>query len=518
VFPFATYNIEDKHHQKNCSPTETTMKKTITLFLFLLMPAILLAQTGVSISLQLQGEVIRTMGSLSPGTRVVLGGITNHSVQGPYANILHANGTEQVEIGQVLRYFKFEPRNLEEFWSVKSLENNVYSNLTKYGYQYNLRSDMETEVFDYYQYLESNDLFIHDNYLEHYIQTLALELFSGTLSDGRTGAFSVKIVKDISPNASVYTNGSLLINSGLLSLIESEEELVAVLAHELAHFVLDHSIININAAMRRQLRGEFWAALATGVAAVADIYQGSRNPYHNTGELTGATAVVSLAVADMITERMGMKFTRAQETDADKVAAELLAFTGRNPDALSSVLFKLREFHTGVGNYMALQGRSHPSVNERIAALGNPGNYKSTGYDARISFVNTFNARQFLLTKNFKSAGDLARRNITAGVAVEDDFLVLAAINLATSNDDQSNREALQYINTAKALNIYPPVGIYKQEALVMFRLGYNGDAEEILKTYLEKLFEQELISGSTQHLSREIEWTTKMIARARFL
>jgi beta-barrel assembly-enhancing protease len=493
------------------------MKKKIIVLLLLCFPVLVLAQTGISFSVKPEGEVIREVNALFPGTRVIIVGINNHPTLGAYANVIYADGVQNVDLN-LLNRIRFEPRNLEEFWIVKALQYDVYKNIVKHGNQYNLRKEIEKEVMDYIQYLESNDLLIYDSYLESYIQALALRLLPGTLGDGRTGSFNVKIVKDLEPNASVYTNGTVLINSGLLSMIESEEELVAVLAHELAHFALDHSVININTAVRRQLRAEFWSALVTGVAAVTDIYQGARNPYHNTGELTWATAVVSSVVANRITERMGMKFSRQQEVEADKVAAELLAFTGYSSDALSAVLSKLKEFHFSTGNYQALQGRSHPSVQQRLASLGNPGEYKNPAFDARIAFVNTFNAKQYFAIKNYQAAGDLARRNIDAGVAVEDDFMVLAAINMILYNDEDKNQEALDYISIAKSLNIYPPVNLFKQEALILFRMGYNGDAEEVLKTYLEKLLEQEAMGGYSQYLSREIEWATKMVARARFL
>jgi beta-barrel assembly-enhancing protease len=496
------------------------MKRSITIALIIILfPLFSFGQSGISIPLKLEGEVTRIINNLPVGTIVTLVGIVTPPFGGPaYASIVHKAGMEQINLEQLDR-IDFNAVNLDDFWIIKALENDVYASMVKYGFQYDLRTEMETDMDDYITYLENNDLILHDSYLENYMHSLALRIFPGRLTDGRSGGFSVKIIKDTNPNASVYSNGTMLISSGLLSLVESEEELIAVLAHEIAHFVLDHSVINRNAAIRRQKRAEFWADVLIGVAAVADNYESQRNPYHIRGELTWSVAVISTAIADMVTEHMGMKFSREQEIVADKVAAEVISFVGMNPDAFSSVLIKLKELHSSTGNVQALQGGSHPNVQERISRLGlKPGEYKSTLYDARFSVVNSFNAKQFLLTKNYESAKLLAYRNIDAGVAVEDDYLVLAAINMALYDDDQRNREALQYITTAKSLNIYPPLLMFKQEALVLFRLGRNSDAEESLKIYSEGLLEQQRFGGYSQFLANEIEWTTKMIARARLL
>ena len=47
-------------------------------------------------------------------------------------------------------------------------------------------------------------------------------------------------------NVYMYSNGTMVIHTGLLSALHTEDELVAILSHEIAHFVLDHSVQNVN--------------------------------------------------------------------------------------------------------------------------------------------------------------------------------------------------------------------------------------------------------------------------------
>ncbi len=55
-------------------------------------------------------------------------------------------------------------------------------------------------------------------------------------------------------------NGTIMLSIGLLSIIDSEEELVSILAHEVAHFV-DHYVMNIIKQQEREKRAAFWAVV-----------------------------------------------------------------------------------------------------------------------------------------------------------------------------------------------------------------------------------------------------------------
>ena len=56
-------------------------------------------------------------------------------------------------------------------------------------------------------------------------------------------------------------NGSMVISTGLLCTLDSEDELAAVIACELGHFVLDHQVNNIYRAERRAKRAAFCRCL-----------------------------------------------------------------------------------------------------------------------------------------------------------------------------------------------------------------------------------------------------------------
>ena len=359
--------------------------------------------------------------------------------------------------------------------------------------------------------------------MESYLYSLVYRLYPSSLEDGRPGILNVKIVKDFNPNAYVFSNGSLFITTGLLSTINSEEELIGVLAHEVSHFVLDHSVININKASQRQKNAEFWATFATIAAAAGETYIMTKNSYYQPGAITIGTAVLAQNIANSVLDRMGLKYTREQEMEADKCAVELMKYIGVNPLALSSALNKIKSYCVLTGNYLALSGEgTHPAMDERIKEIGNPTLFNDIQYDRKISFINTFNAVAELDNQHFTTCIKLAKRNIDTNVATEDDYLLTAIATLSMFDNEQKNLEALNLINTAKSLKIYPSINITKEEVIALIRLKRLPEAKLSLQKYKEELDKEKLNlnkientrdwTATNNYIIKEYEWTVKMI------
>ena len=158
-------------------------------------------------------------------------------------------------------------------------------NLLSKGLQYELRNESNNEAIEYINTLNKYNRFFEDEYFEDYMYTLINKIHKGILNDERPGNIYLKILKDPEPNAFALTNGCIVVTTGLLSTIQSEDELIGILAHEIAHFALDHQIINYNKEQDRKKRAEFWATFATVAAASADVYLSINNDNHIPGVL-----------------------------------------------------------------------------------------------------------------------------------------------------------------------------------------------------------------------------------------
>jgi hypothetical protein len=171
--------------------------------------------------------------------------------EGSYPNtFVYATNTDgnQISFDQSkIDLFEFkEIDKIEKVWDKHLLKVGTYSNLFTKGYQYDLRNELNIDASEYINSLSNNDRFFDDSYFEDYIYSLVNKIHSGILNDNRPGNVYVKIIKETEPSAFVIPNGCIVLSTGLLSTIQSEDELVGILAHEIAHFVLDHQILNYN--------------------------------------------------------------------------------------------------------------------------------------------------------------------------------------------------------------------------------------------------------------------------------
>ena len=174
--------------------------------------------------------------------------------------------------------------------------------------------------------------------------------------------FYFLVVKNNAVNAFATLGGVIVINSGLILKSESEGELAAVLAHEIAHVTQRH----ISRMIEKSKQNMF----GTGAAILAGILASSRSPEAGQAIITGAVAMQA---------HKDLSFSREAESEADRVGLRILATSGYNPRAMPSFLKKLEtEFATGDVNEFL---RSHPltvnRVSEAQATAERYGPYKS---------------------------------------------------------------------------------------------------------------------------------------------
>lgn len=144
-------------------------------------------------------------------------------------------------------------------------------------------------------------------------------------------------------NAYAMPGGKIMVYSGLAEKLKlSDDELAAVIGHEIAHALREHSRERISRAYAQQL------ALA-GVAAVTGAGEGALN-------LANMVASVTFQ----------LPHSREQESEADAIGLELMARAGYDPNAAVSVWQKMMSANQG-GPPEFLS--THPSASSRINEL-----------------------------------------------------------------------------------------------------------------------------------------------------
>jgi predicted Zn-dependent protease len=162
---------------------------------------------------------------------------------------------------------------------------------------------------------------------------------------------SVFIVADPAINAFVQGGQNIFIHTGLLIALKNQNQLAAVLAHELGHITGGHLLKSHDAQSEATVN-----ALVTGAAVgLAAALSGGGGD-----AVAGALLAGGQAGAGAINA-----FTRTQESSADQASVHILEKANINPQAMQEVLKMLSKNERGASDYM----RSHPLSLDRIEAI-----------------------------------------------------------------------------------------------------------------------------------------------------
>lgn len=481
------------------------MKKHFLFLVFLLVATFVNAQ---SYKVSLNATLTDNVKKLKKGSEVTISRVIQNVELTSYNNwetkYFIAMGNDTILYTEHLSdRLDFKYDDIQDFWDAQIIKN-VLGNLTSNGLQESLRSEMEDEALSFINKQKEYGMVFNDPYMESYIYSIVSKIAPKTLIDARPGNVNLLILENPTMNASMYSNGTLVINTGLLSALHTEDELAAVLAHEIAHFILDHSVQNVNAAISRKKRAEFWAGVATGLTAIAEGVAAVKTNYYIPGAATVGMAVLSSSIANQVVDRLGMKYNYEQEEAADKAAVEALKILGYNPNALASALNRMTEVMKQERSHeMYFQSYTHPALIDRINNIGKPQDIASSDFEKEISFAVTSTARMKFEDRRFRQALPLVEQNIINGVATAEDYILKANCLLALHNEVSTNNEALDAINSAKNID-ESNINIYKAEIIANLRLKKHTIAQNLLEQYVLKLNEMEL---SLQIIESDNTW-----------
>lgn len=404
--------------------------------------------------------------------------------------------------------------NLQNYWFLKNLLS--LRSISSIDSLYTVRADAEYDANRYIRFLSKNDLLFDDPYLESYLYSIVSKLMPNKRADGFPYDIKVVIAEDPSINAAIFPNGYLLVNTGLLAAVHTEDELAFALAHEVAHFMANHFLENIRAKKRAQNRAEFWAAFATAVSAVGEVTLAATTGYNTNGDLTRTTALLSAAIAEDVLSRMGLSFSREQEEAADEMARNAMRYLGYDDNAGASFFQRMADTYYEEGNWAAyyLVG-DHPSLKKRIESCGTPNLKRDPAFEKTVSFAVTNAAIAKFNKGRFTQASKLVDQNITNSVGTHDDYIIKALCTLNLYNDVEHNNEALSLVQ--KALEIDSRYfNTIRAEIMVYLRVHDYAKASSRLHDYIEKLkglidSESDRHSSYFERLQNEYDWAKRM-------
>jgi predicted Zn-dependent protease len=160
--------------------------------------------------------------------------------------------------------------------------------------------------------------------------------------------YHVAILDSNEINAFATSGGHILVTRGLINAAKSEDALAGVIAHEVAHIQLQHSIKAIKTSRITQ------ALLITGTSA-AGAATGM-----NVNQLTD---VFNESVGEIVQTMVNNGYSQSQEYAADNTALSLMASAGYNPQGLIEMLKELNAIQSKTAGGF---NKTHPSPAQRI--------------------------------------------------------------------------------------------------------------------------------------------------------
>jgi beta-barrel assembly-enhancing protease len=199
--------------------------------------------------------------------------------------------------------------------------------------------------------LEREGLVYHDQALNSYVAQVGLAMLpAGTAPEHVKYEFHV--LRDPMPNAFALPNGSIYVNTGLLSLLENEDQLASVLAHEITHVTDRHGYLHYRDYRKK-------AAIASFAEYAAAMAPG--------GSTWGAVIRVAGLLVPAIMAASINGYSRELERDADIYSFNKLLEGNYDPKEMAGT-FRLLSRKDEVDT-TKLYYNDHPKLEERIAYI-----------------------------------------------------------------------------------------------------------------------------------------------------
>lgn len=166
--------------------------------------------------------------------------------------------------------------------------------------------------------------------------------------------FTVTVLNSPVENAFANPGGYIYLTRQLAALANNEAELAAVLGHEVGHVAARHSAKRQSAAQRNSIIGAIGSILSGVVLGNTGLGQLGQQLFSSGSQL------------------LTLKFSRAQESEADQLAVTYLKRAGYDPTALGAILQRLAAQNAldaqlqGISDSTPTWASTHPEPAARV--------------------------------------------------------------------------------------------------------------------------------------------------------
>ncbi|WP_458524445.1 M48 family metallopeptidase [Onishia taeanensis] len=179
-----------------------------------------------------------------------------------------------------------------------------------------------------------------------YVQCVSSAIVAELPSSDLAPRWQVKVFEDDSANAFALPGGYIGVNTGLLDIASTQDQLAAVIGHEVSHVLARHANERVSTQQATQLGLSVIQSAAGLQGAQGETMMGA----------LGAGAQFGIL----------LPFSRSHESEADTLGIQLMADAGFDPRASVTLWEKMRQ---AGGAQPPAWMSTHPSNDQRIAGL-----------------------------------------------------------------------------------------------------------------------------------------------------
>ncbi|OWQ49775.1 peptidase [Stenotrophomonas maltophilia] len=196
---------------------------------------------------------------------------------------------------------------------------------------------------------------LDDPLVDDWLQTMGARLGSNSAQPRQSYTFFM--LKDRQINAFATLGGFIGVNAGLVLTAEREDEVAAVLSHEIAHVTQQHVLRGVERAQRDQI-----PILLGMLAAIVAAQQAGGN---SSGDATMAAITSGMGLM----QQRQINYTRSNESEADRLGIRTLARSGYDVDAMAGFFERMSASMRGnQGGYSVPDFlQTHPVTTTRIS-------------------------------------------------------------------------------------------------------------------------------------------------------
>lgn len=209
------------------------------------------------------------------------------------------------------------------------------------------KSKLEKMGTDSFEQMKSEMKISDDKKLTEFVQCVADAITPNVSKDAHDGDWEVVLFDSEQINAFALPGGKIGVYTGILNVTENADQLAAIMGHEVAHVIANHSNERLSSNQA-----------AAGVQALAGVLLAGQD--ESTQQYSMAALGVGLQYGVL------MPYGRSHETEADVIGQQLMSTSGFNPEGAVALWRNMAKASKGAPPEFL---STHPSNESRIGKL-----------------------------------------------------------------------------------------------------------------------------------------------------